>query len=118
MRAPETYIAICGHAKHGKSTLAGRLLFEFNAFSDADIRQLRDEADLRGKDFNEFSLMFLKRRSDTFSKKTALPDDPSRTVFPERGSVKLDNGNILTLIDTPGFSRYFDNIVYGIYLSD
>ncbi len=118
MRAPETHIAICGHAKHGKSTLAGRLLYELNAISDIELNSLREEAISRGKDFNPFSLIFLKRRSITFSRKTGIPDDASRTVFPERGNVKLDDGSILTLIDTPGFSRYFDNIVYGIYLAD
>ncbi len=118
MRAPETHIAICGHAKHGKSTLAGRLLYELDAISDKEMSSLREEAISRGKDFNPFSLIFLKGRSKTFSKKTGLQDDQSRTAYPERGNVRLDNGSILTLIDTPGLSRFFDNIVYGIYLAD
>ena len=118
MRAPETHIAICGHAKHGKSTVAGRLLYELNAISDIEMDSLREEATSLGKDFNPFSLMFLKRRSVTFNKRTGQQDDPSRTPFPERGNVKLDDGSILTLIDTPGLSRFFDNIVYGIYLAN
>jgi elongation factor 1-alpha len=119
MRAPETHIAICGHVKHGKSTLAGRILYELNAISDTELGKLREEARSLGKDFNEFSLMFLKRRSSTFRQKIAnLQDDQSRTVFPERGNVKLADGSVLTLIDTPGHSRYLDNTIYGTYLAD
>lgn len=118
MREPDTHIAICGHAKHGKSTVAGRLLYELDAISDSEMKMLKEEALIRGKDFNPFSLMFLKKRSHTFSRKTGVQDDASRTAYPERGNVRLENGSVLTLIDTPGFSRYFDNIVYGIYLAD
>lgn len=118
MKPTETNISICGHAKHGKSTFAGRLLYEMGAVSKTEIDALKKESELRGKDFNEFSLLFLRHRSNTFSRKTALPDDPSRTVFPERGRVTLEDGRLLTLIDTPGFSRFLDNIIYGIHQSD
>src|SRR4051812_792354 len=105
MKPTEMHISICGHAKHGKSTLAGRLMYALGAISDNELENLREEAEKRGKDFNEFSLMFLKHRSITFGREGS-PDDPSRTVFPERGSVTLKDGRLVTLIDTPGFSRY------------
>jgi elongation factor 1-alpha len=117
MRPTETNIAICGHAKHGKSTLAGRLMFELGAVSGDDLLKYQREANTRGKDFNQFNMIFLERRPATF-KKDGQPDDPSRSVFPERGSVRLSEENLLTLIDTPGFSRFIDNIIYGIYLAD
>ena len=122
MKAPETHIAICGHVKHGKSTLAGRLMYEFNAISDTDLNDLRKEvsslADSIQKDYNEFSLMFLKRRSSTFIKKSGKESDPSRTPFPERGKVVLKDGYTLTLVDTPGHESYLDNTIYGVYLAD
>ncbi len=118
MKSVETNISICGHAKHGKSTFAGRLLYELGGISKTDLDNLRKEAEQRGKDFNEYSLLFLKHRSNTFSRKTAEPDDPSRTVFPERAKVRIEEGHLLTLIDTPGFSRFLDNIIYGIHQSD
>jgi translation elongation factor EF-1alpha len=75
------------------------------------------EASTRGKDFNQFNMIFLERRPATFNKE-GQPDDTSRSVFPERGSVRLGEENLLTLIDTPGYSRFIDNIIYGIYLAD
>lgn len=117
MRPTDTNISICGHAKHGKSTVAGRLMYTLGAITEAELKKHREEAERRGKDFNEFSMIFLKQRSATFGK-SGLPDDLSRTVFPERGSVTLKDNRLLTLIDTPGYSRFIDNIIYGIFLAD
>jgi elongation factor 1-alpha len=110
-------IAICGHAKHGKSTLAGRLIYEFGAVSSATLEKYEREAQQRGKDFNKFSLMFLQHRPDTFQRQTGDMDDLSRSVFPARGSAEFAETR-LTIIDTPGFTRFLDNIIYGIHLSD
>lgn len=114
MRSPETHIAICGHAKHGKSTVAGRLMYEFGQVDDTTLRQLGQEAESRGKDFNAFSLLFLRRRGQ------AQPGelDPSRTMQPDRGTVILPDNHVLSLIDTPGAQVRRTNTIYGIYLSD
>lgn len=111
------HVAICGHAKHGKSTLGGRLAFELKAVSLEQIQAHASEAQQRGKDFNRFSMMFLRHRAATFAKGSGLPDDSSRTEFPTRTSMDIGDTR-LTLIDTPGGSRFFDNIIYGIFLSD
>ena len=87
MRPTESNISICGHAKHGKSTVAGRLLYTLGAVVDSDLQRYKAEADKRGKDFNEFSMIFLSQRKAVFDK--GIPSDLSRTVFPERGSVLL-----------------------------
>lgn len=120
----ETGIAICGHAKHGKSTLAGRLLCDLGGMKPDELARRWSRARIEvedfgkyEKDFNPYSYMFLERRPDTYRKGTSERDDPSRTVVPTRGSVSLD-GRRLTLVDEPGYSRYLGNIVYGIYLSD
>lgn len=123
MLPTELNIAICGHAKHGKSTLAGRLLYELGAISEDELQMLRTEAternaQLRIKELNAFNWMFLKRQPDTFQR-GGEQLDPSRTVFPRRGSLPTHKDKHITLIDTPGYGQVFlDNIVYGIYLAD
>lgn len=116
MRPTETNISICGHAKHGKSTVAGRLMYTLGSVTDDHLKKYKTEADKLGKDFNQFSMIFLMQRSALFEKGVA--SNPSRTGFPERGSVTLRDDRLLTLIDTPGFSRFIDNIIYGIFLAD
>jgi len=112
------HLAICGHAKHGKSTLAGRLAYEFNAISPSQLEAMESEAREKGKDFNKFNLVFLRHRTDTFTRGEQNElDDPSRTNFPARASINLDRVR-LTLIDTPGYPRFVNNIVYGIFLAD
>ena len=123
MKTEQINISICGHAKHGKSTLAGRIIRDMGGISEGDLKKLQRELDRKKqkdpkkfKDYNVFNYLFLKHRSMTYNSKEEL-DDQSRTVFPERANIHV-GGNIVTFVDTPGFSRYIDNIVYGIYLAD
>lgn len=124
MKTPEISVAISGHAKHGKSTLAGRLLYDLGAVSESDLerRWLRapstiPDFDRHRKEFNRFNVIFLDKRQPTFSRASGQPDDPSRTAFPMRGSAIFGNEKI-TVIDQPGYSRFIGNIVYGLYQSD
>ncbi len=91
-------------------------MVEMGAVDRSALTRFEKEAESRGKDFNAFNMILLERRPATFNK-DGQPDDSSRSVFPERGSVRLAE-NLLTLIDTPGLSRFIDNIVYGIFLAD
>lgn len=126
----ETNIAICGAAKHGKSTLGGRLLFELGALTDQDLdRALErvlehvDSASRFRKDLNRFSAPLLAGHSSTFDplQKT---QDPSRTEFPTRArlpqglSASAAGAAQITLVDTPGFERFLRAIVYGMFMSD
>lgn len=111
------HLSICGHAKHGKSTLAGSMAYSMKAVTDEQLRAFEHMANERGKDFNKYSMIFLQRRTETYKQGTGQPDDSSRTEFPAHGTAHID-GIRLTLIDTPGYSRFINNIVYGIYLSD
>jgi elongation factor 1-alpha len=123
MNAPEVNVVLCGHAKHGKSTLAGRLLYEMGAATDeqlasaeAAIRK-RYGASVNMRDLNPYSMLFLQHRPDTFTPDSGEPDNPSRSVRAETAGVELE-GRRLNIIDTPGWSRFIDNIVFGIYLAD
>lgn len=118
-------LSICGHAKCGKSTLAGRLAFELKAIeiTPEKIKKLAELAKLKNnqlgsKDFNKFNLIFLPNApiSPREGGDGAIKS-PSRTQFPVRGSIKF-NSTRLTLIDTPGHEKFANNMAYGIYSSD
>jgi len=114
-------IAICGHVKHGKSTFMGRLLVEMGAVNERELKRAWDEITAKAefrenpKDFNVFQALTLLKRRPTFGP-AGLPDDQSRTEFPQLSRIRTDRG-IYTLIDNPGHYSYIDNMVYGIYLS-
>jgi translation elongation factor EF-1alpha len=137
MRPIQTNISICGHAKHGKSTVGGRFLYALGAVSGRALEESLAAAVKLGidKDTNKFAMVFRQYRTDAF-KTGSTPDAPTRlkqdrTVFPDWGNAYLKDGRLLTLVDTPGHMGipkegeakqpsigFLDNIVYGIYLSD
>lgn len=118
MQNPDYHIAIFGHAKHGKSTIAGRLLVEYGAINSQKAQALEERALQMGKDFNKYNIAFLERSSSISIKETGEKGDSSRTSFPERGNIELESGRVISLIDTPGYSRFFSNIVYSSHLAD
>jgi elongation factor 1-alpha len=115
-------IAICGHVKHGKSTFTGRLLVEMGAVRQHELKRAWDVISARTefkenpKDYNVFQALTLLKRQPTFGP-SGMPDDQSRTAFPERSRVRTAQGTYI-LIDNPGHDHYVDNTVYGIYLAD
>lgn len=122
MRPTQTNISICGHALHGKSTVAGRFMYALGAVSDKELEKYRREAERIGKEVNKFSMIFRKHRTDAFTSNTTEGDaqrlSQGRTVFPDWGNIALDNSRLLTLVDTPGHDDFLDNLIYGIYLAD
>ncbi len=131
-------LAICGHVKSGKSTLAGRLLHEFGVYSDAELDAIREKLHERlsatkgleydRRDLNRFNAPLLAGRSDTFRKGTEdKPLDPTRTEFPTRATVPIPSSGVpgpdsrrvkLVLLDTPGHEDYLKALYYGLYLAD
>ncbi|HRI32947.1 MAG TPA: GTP-binding protein [Saprospiraceae bacterium] len=117
MKSPEIYIGIFGHAKHGKSTLGGRILADLGALSKEELLECEQKViELRNKykgnkDFNKYNVALLKRQSIT-------EIDRSRTVFPDKGNANLPSGQFATFIDTPGHEDYLNAISYGAYQSD
>lgn len=123
MRPTENNISICGHAQHGKSTVAGRLMYAMGAVTDKELEKYQKEAEKipRGE-ANKFSMIFRTHRTDAFQQGSSPTDETripqGRSVFPERGKIALGNSRLLTLVDTPGHDVFLDNLIYGIYLAD
>lgn len=122
MRPSQNNISICGHAQHGKSTVAGRLMYALGAVTNQQLEKYQREAEKIPKEANKFSMIFRKHRTDAFEPGTAagyesrLPQ--GRSIFPARGRITLENSRLLTLVDTPGHDDFLDNLIYGIYLAD
>lgn len=119
----ETTIAICGHAKHGKSTLAGRILLELGGITQDELErkwlkapETIPEFSRFSKDFNKYNLLFLERNPEIRDSVGQI-SNPSRTAVPARASLALEDRR-LTIIDEPGYSRFIGNLVYGIYMAD
>jgi elongation factor 1-alpha len=122
MRPTQNNISICGHAQHGKSTVAGRLMYALGGVTDKELEKHRKEAEQIGRDVNKFSMIFRKHRTDAFNRGTAASNESrmsqGRSVFPTWGKIALENSRLLTLVDTPGHEDFLDNLIYGIYLAD
>jgi elongation factor 1-alpha len=118
----EKHIVICGHVKHGKSTLTGRLLVETGNIDPAEVERIwqdviaQPDYQERRKDYNKYQAITLRHRGVTFDSPGVL-NDQSRTAYPARARIRTDRGPF-TLIDNPGHDTYIDSIVYGIYLAD
>ncbi len=117
MQQAGTALSICGHSKHGKSTLVGRLLAESGAISAEEITRIWEDAPAQVReferwrgDFNKYNLLLLRRQLET-----AI--DPSRTAYATRAAIKLGSHEI-TILDQPGHWRYMANLVQGFYLAD
>ncbi len=118
MNDPKQNLAIFGHAKHGKSTLGGKLACEFGAVSPAQLETFKAIANKQGKDFNPYNSIFLQRNSAVWQKGVDMPGDKSRTTFPEFSNIKIDSEYSISLVDTPGHRDYLSNLIYGVYLAD
>lgn len=125
MNTPETSIAFCGHAKHGKTTVMGKLLVELGGVSIEEVERNWKKApeeipqyDKFKKDFNKFNYILLRKNFKAFKPGTDNEvSDPSRTTYPTRGRISAGD-RLFSLIDQPGLSRFFSNIIYGLYLAD
>lgn len=62
MNLPQFHLSICGDAKHGKSTLAGRLVAELDGVSQRELQklesQLSEKSDKVKKLYNKYSMIW------------------------------------------------------------
>lgn len=101
-------VALIGHVDHGKSTLAGRLLFDRGQISPNIIERYKKKAATMGKDKFEFAWVM-----DT------LPEEREKEVSIKTQIRDLDTSKyFLTIIDAPGHQDYIKNMILGTRQAD
>ncbi len=97
-----------GHKDGGKSTLAGRLLFDLGLVSPKVIDEYREQAQLLGKATFEFAWVMDLRMEERFR---------GLTIVPSYRKLTLDGRKII-LVDGPGHQDFAKSMILAIAESD
>ena len=92
-----------GHVDHGKSTLAGCLLYNLDEFTDKDVRDTIDFAKARGEEDKIFAYL-LDRRPDERERGLSIDIKHIGFEYKERRYM---------LVDNPGHENYVMNLITG-----
>lgn len=106
-------LAVCGHAGHGKSTLIGKAVTEFDMVTQKQL-DLAREAAKAGKDPSYVFANLVFR-----SKKVKAASEAARGITYQTAIIRFKLGDRrITAIDTPGQADYTNNLFLGMFQAD
>ncbi|KAK6815579.1 hypothetical protein RU639_008890 [Aspergillus parasiticus] len=101
-------IAVLGHVDSGKSTVAGQMMYQWNAVDEYTMEELENDAANSGWESSKYAWIFDKRQDERAS---------GDTIHVTLGEFETDD-HVVTLIDCPGHNEYTKNMINGAVGAD
>ncbi len=102
------HVALIGHVDHGKSTLAGRTLYELGLVNEKVIQEYKEQSILSGKPTCEYAWVMDIVKEERLH---------GVTIVPSYRLLEVDTKRIV-LVDGPGHPDYTKNTILAIGVSD
>ncbi|KAB8219277.1 elongation factor 1-alpha [Aspergillus novoparasiticus] len=101
-------MVVLGHVDSGKSTVAGQMMYQWNAVDEDTMEELESDAANSGWESSKYAWIFDKRQDERSS---------GDTIHVTLGEFEADD-HVVTLIDCPGHNEYTKNMINGAVGAD